>query len=267
MKYLFSDLDGTLMLAKDGSVPGVIIPKHNLDAIRNWNYQGNKFGIATGRPHLAVDKINRENNIEDFSVCENGMILSVGEKIVIKGSLDLEDVKISLDHIMKDNIECLGFYGDENIAFYNENVNLESTKKRQNKYKDFYKFIKITEVDPSRVIHLTLLFTSSELKMEYVEKLSKHMKSSKIVPSMKDAADIVNDKVSKLSTILEFAKINNIDHNNIGYVGDGLNDLECLNYFKNSFVMKNSTPELLKQLRNNNAKKVIDVAEAINLFK
>lgn len=265
-KYLFSDLDGTLMLEKDNTIPSTKIPTHNLEKIKEFTNKGNFFAIATGRPLANVKKLIAENQIADLCVCENGMIVSQDNKIVIEGQLNQEELKELLDYLKTNNLEFLGFYADEPVAFFNDNVILESTQVRMKKYSKMYNFIKTSEIDISKIIHLTILFTNSDSKQSHVDNLNLKLKHTKVIPTMHDAADFVNKTTSKLNAIKKFCEINNISHDEVGYVGDGFNDLECLNYFKNSFVMKNSTKELLSNLKNKDSILVEDVAEAIKIF-
>lgn len=265
IKYLFSDLDGTLMLEKDLSIPSTKIPQHNLAAIKKFTNNGNYFGIATGRPLGNVLKLIIENNLNDLCVCENGMIVSYNHELIIKGELHLQELKKIIAYAKEKKIEFLGFYGDNNIAFFNDNVVNESTQIRKKKYKNTYKYISTQKLDFTKIIHLTLLFSNWETKNKHINIMNKMLKHTKIIATMHDAADFVNINTSKLNAILKFKQLNNLKDDQIGYVGDGFNDLECLNYFKNSFVMKNSTPELLSNLKKEYTL-VDDVAQAIKIF-
>lgn len=266
MKYLFSDLDGTLMLDENMHSTGIDIPKHNMNAIKLFEEKNNIFAIATGRPYIATKHINEHNKLSDFSVCENGMIVSVDNEFIFEDSLDSKELEFIFNYCNNNDIEYLGFYKDENVCFFNDRCVLESTNIRINKYGGTYKILPTDQVDLNKVIHLTLLFSNQEKKQEIMDGIQPKLTNSRLVHTMNDAADFIKNETSKLNAIKKIMELKDIDFNDVGYVGDGLNDLECLNYFKHSYVMKNATDVLLNELDNNDATFVTSVSEAINIF-
>lgn len=266
-KYLFSDLDGTLMLNKDLSIPGLIVPSHNLEAIKEWTKCGHEFGIATGRPHFSVEQLNKSNDLSGICICENGMIIYEHDKEIFADKINHAELKMTLEYAVENKIEFIGFYRHSNQCFINFQVQGKATLKRLKKYEGIFDFSHYNATNLDNIVHLTLLFENQTQKEQIIKQLNHLLKKSKVVSTTHDGADFVNKTTNKLHAILKYAKIKDIDETQIGYVGDGLNDVECLNYFANSFVMENATEELLKELTNKNIKYVKDVKSAIKLFK
>ena len=66
MKILATDFDGTF------STGGDSIPR-NIQAVRQWQAAGNRFGIVTGRPYpMLRPELERYHIPADFLVCVNG---------------------------------------------------------------------------------------------------------------------------------------------------------------------------------------------------
>lgn len=264
-KYLFSDLDGTLMLEKDLTIPGIKIPKHNLEEILEFTKRGNEFIVATGRPHFSVIQLFEQNKISGYNICENGMIVAKNEEILFYENTNFFDYEIAIKYALLNNIQFIGFTKQNNQAFINNNYKQQQTQKRIKKYANIYKFKDISNVLFEDIIHLTFLFENQEQKNSTIKILNEKMLDSKIISTTTDAADVVNKDVNKLKAIKKFMETENILECQVGYVGDGLNDLECLNYFKNSYVMKNATVDLLNNITND-VIMVNSVKEAIKKF-
>lgn len=266
MKYLFSDLDGTLMLNEDNTSSGIVINETNLSAINEFN-KNNVFGIATGRPLSACLNIVNENKINDLIVCGNGMTTyQNGEKLEFLG-VDTNDFKTVINFAKENSLAIIAFEKTGQFCYYNdENVN-DATRLRIDKYSKTHGFVSIFNIfDFTQINHVTFVFDDLEKKQEIIKKIDEICENSRALPTLTDSFDICKKNVSKLKAITTYLDTNNISHDNCGYVGDGFNDLDCLNYFKNSYVMENATDELKKHLNNKNAKIVKNVAQAIDIF-
>ncbi|WP_146637213.1 HAD family hydrolase [Spiroplasma clarkii] len=79
MKWWFSDYDGTLNLDHSNK-----IKDKDLEFIRNWKKQGNKFVVATGRMVQEISTILEGYQIDyDYLICNNGATVYDSNKQMI----------------------------------------------------------------------------------------------------------------------------------------------------------------------------------------
>lgn len=234
MKYIFSDLDGTILFDK-------VISKRDLDGIKKWKEEGNKFVIATGRGVKGMSEIIESyKGLADYYVLNNGAcVLDENLNILIQSKIE-RDIVIGLIGKIDKNIYDVGIetscniytigeegfmthcpeLGEKSISINEENI--------PNIDEDFL-FINTYPIDASYEKALKL--------KEFVEK---EYEDETSVFINKEWVDIVPKDVSKATGINYLVDKLNISNDNIYVIGDSYNDVPMFLEFENSYSFEDA---------------------------
>lgn len=94
LKYLFCDLDGTL-LVRDKS--DLLITKDDLDALKMWTNAGNKFYIMTGRHAKDIQSLIKKYDLKvDGYTSSNGGAIFNGDGVLLKADYISDEVAVDM---------------------------------------------------------------------------------------------------------------------------------------------------------------------------
>lgn len=242
MKFVVSDLDGTLLESHD------TISNYTKLVIRKLIKRGINFAIATGRGKKSVEKLLKELEIKTYLICNNGAnIYDKNGKIIFETTITPELTSQILKTIRKNNLyfsafkeenfyKCKGDlneYGASKIFKENIIENLEDSP-------EVNKII-VVDKDPSVIKNI-----SDILKEKYASVVE-------ITISQPTCVDISPKGCNKGEGIKQISKIFNIPLMEFMAFGDGENDIEMLKIVGVPVIMGNSQ-EILKNNFTNIAK-------------
>ncbi|WP_404351249.1 Cof-type HAD-IIB family hydrolase [Sutcliffiella horikoshii] len=230
-KIVFFDIDGTLLNHQKE------LPTSTKKAVKELQEQGVYVAIATGRAPFMFEDLRKELEIDTF-VSFNGQYVVFEGEVIYKNPLNAEKLhllreaseKVShplvyLNHeTMKANVE--------NHPFINESMG--SLKFVHPEYGP--SFLDETE------IYQALLFIEDTNQQSYVETYKDfdfirwHQYSTDILP--KGGSKAIG--IQRMLERLPFKK------ENVFAFGDGLNDIEMIDFVGTGVAMGNAHPELLK---------------------
>lgn len=234
------DLDGTLLNDKKNIS---FITKNYLKKLQK---QGYIITFSTGRSFRNVKRYVEELNIENLLVLNNGCTIynpQTNEKII--HGIKLES--------LKESVKLITSFFDGFIVETFDSIYYDDTR-----YFDFafenIENIKLIQGDYSIVNDI------NDEPLTFLGRLKKDANKEELInilqPFLKDFDirfwwgapyfEIVAKNVSKARGIQILATKYNITEENIIVFGDAENDLEMLETFKNSFLMKNGNKELVK---------------------
>lgn len=272
IKYVFSDLDGTLFLENKNLEDKV--DKELVESINNLSSSDLSFSIATGRDYLNAKKVLELNGLQNYQYiigCNGAQIYSRlhNQLIFVRTFIDEEMDYLfkAWDYISKKYPNELYLYGYvqgkdfTHITFYIKENEVNYVLNEINKMEELYKNIGIG---------LLVRKTYSKLLFKYAYKMSISFVNAN--ESIEKKLNILNEIESKfpelsyyLSGTIEVTPkliskysaikyLNNkylkIDDNQIAVFGDEGNDLAMLYYFQNSFT-RSSASEYIKKITKN----------------
>lgn len=233
MKFLASDLDGTLLESKTNS-----ISPENRQAIKKLREIGHKLIISTGRDLQGVMKsVGQYDDLEyDYLVlCNGALILDKNHNIVYKNYLSNDLVKNLYDNFF--DRKTMGFhlsYEDKNAIFYDgdlgeysyfveefKNVNNEELFSQNYEFGLLSMFTKDNSID-----------TVESLKNKIIE-----IHGDKIEAFRNQSfLDIVSKNCSKGEAIKKVLELEDWNADNLYTIGDSYNDLSMFKITNNSYT-------------------------------
>lgn len=230
-KVIFFDIDGTIL---DHNKE---IPASTRSAIQKLKDLGHHVAIATGRAPFMFEDLRKELDIESF-VSFNGQYVVFEGEVIYKNPLKKETLENLLQFADKEN-HPLVFMSEENMMsttgehpFIEQSMGslkFAAPKENRNYYLE-------------RDIYQTLLFCESKEEERY-----HHHTDIKLIRWHELSTDILPVNGSKAEGIKQLAKRLNIARENIFAFGDGLNDLEMIDFVGTGVAMGNAV-ESLKEI-------------------
>lgn len=238
MKYklVALDLDGTLLNDKS------VVSEFTKKTLQKLNNSGIYIIIATGRSYTSLKPIISELGLIHPIICYNGAMIrnGVNDKIIMNSSVPDEVSRALIDISRREHIHFHGFINGE---FHYENDSKSSTT--------YQKLSGLTGVisnfDNYKELSFTkCMFIGDNVKLLTIEKeiTSLYEKKSYIAFSKPTFLEIMNFNASKANALSSLATGYGIKRDEIIAFGDGLNDLEMLEFAGKGVVMKNGYESL-----------------------
>jgi Cof subfamily protein (haloacid dehalogenase superfamily) len=227
-KVIFFDIDGTIL---DHNKE---IPSSTRDAIQMLKDHGHHVAIATGRAPFMFEDLRKELDIHSY-VSFNGQYVVFEDEVIFENPLKKETLENLLQFADKEN-HPLVFMSEEDMMsttgehpFIEQSMgSLKFTHPKENRH--YYL---------EKNIYQTLLFCESAEEERY-----QHYSELKLIRWHELSTDILPVNGSKAEGIKQLAKRLNIDRENIYAFGDGLNDLEMIEYVGTGVAMGNAVQSL-----------------------
>lgn len=228
-KILFFDIDGTI-LDHDKNIPDGV--EESLQKARD---NGHEIVISTGRsPFTAQDVLDRLK-IDSF-VCYNGQIVQFRGEVLHKGIVEREELARLTEFANKRKQPVVYMDSDEMVSSFPDHQDvfdsISTLKINFPRYaKDFYL---------TNDIHQALIFCSLEEQKEYEQAFP----NLKFVRWHRVSCDVLPKGISKAKGMdLLLKHIGRGPEDAIAF-GDGLNDIEMLQFAGTSVAMGNCVEEL-----------------------
>ena len=229
MKYIFSDLDNTLLFGGE-------IKKEDLDAIKYWKDKGNKFVIATGRGVNMMDMVFKKYpDLADYYILNNGaLILDKDKNKIEENIMDIEVARsiisdIDIDKFLvavetENTIYSIGDFQDDICPEVGERTVKVNTEEIIKKEMDIV-FLNCSPKDKNL-----------NSAIEIYEELASKYKNQISIFRNKHWIDMIPLNLSKGTGIKKLSELEKFDECNVFVIGDSLNDISMFEYFKNSYT-------------------------------
>ncbi|MGM0873490.1 MAG: Cof-type HAD-IIB family hydrolase [Bacillota bacterium] len=230
-KVIFLDIDGTIL---DHNKE---IPSSTRETIQKLKENGHHVAIATGRAPFMFEDLRKELDIHSF-VSFNGQYVVFEGEVIYENPLKKE----TLEHLLQ--------FADEEkhpLVFMSED-NMMSTTGEHPFIEQSMGSLKFTQPQENRHYYLERNIYQTLLFCEKGEEERYHQYSDlKLIRWHDVSTDILPVNGSKAEGIKQLAKRLNIHRENIYAFGDGLNDLEMIEFVGTGVAMGNAV-ESLKEI-------------------
>ncbi|MBD1378952.1 Cof-type HAD-IIB family hydrolase [Metabacillus arenae] len=230
IKIAFFDIDGTIFNHNTNS-----IAESTIEAIQALNHKGIKTIISTGRTRQNCIDVAEKVGITNF-INVNGNYVTIDEKVIHKTAISLETLK-KFDEFARSNNHCFYYCGemDNNIS----SANHPYTEKHFNQH--YLKQMK-SEADfhlKNEVLQIALL-----CEHEYLPLYHPQFNDLTFKPWISIGTDIFVKGQSKAKGIEKVLAYYNFHADEAIAFGDGVNDIEMLQYVGTGIAMGNANDEV-----------------------
>ncbi|MEK5214942.1 Cof-type HAD-IIB family hydrolase [Psychrobacillus sp. FSL H8-0487] len=228
-KILFFDIDGTI-LDHDKNIPDGV--EESLQKARD---NGHEIVISTGRSPFTAQAVLDRLKIDSF-VCYNGQIVQFRGEVLHKGIVEREELARLTEFANKRKQSVVYMDSDEMVSSFPDHQDvfdsISTLKINFPRYaEDFYL---------TNDIHQALIFCSLEEQKEYEQAFP----NLKFVRWHRVSCDVLPKGISKAKGMdLLLKHIGRGPEDAIAF-GDGLNDIEMLQFAGTSVAMGNCVEEL-----------------------
>ncbi|WP_156286327.1 HAD family hydrolase [Oceanivirga salmonicida] len=266
-KAVLTDLDGTLLDSNHE------LTDFTRNIMKKFISKGYKLYIATGRIEMGAKRITDKIDTNISVVTINGArtVDKYGKEL---NSIFLDEYsnKFLLDFDYEkygNDIYVNGYCGNEWYIVNNEQLPIYF----KNRIDDDYRPKLISNEEFKKYRYNKIYFIGNLEKILEIKKVldEKIGDRTNINIVGKNSVEIYSKEINKAKSSKLLLDIDNIKEDEVVVFGDGFNDFDMLNYFKNSYVMGNASKELKNKLLNrevigNNdsdavAKKIIEIFE------
>lgn len=230
-KVLFFDIDGTILDSNKNIPIGV---EESIDQARR---NGHEVVIATGRSPFTAQSILEQLKIDSF-ICYNGQIVQFQGEIIHKGIIDKKELQDLTIFATEREQPLVYMDSDEmvsNLPDHHDVVESISTLKIKLPRKGENFFL-------TNDIHQALIFCDIEEQKVYEQAFPK----LKFVRWHRVSCDVLPKEVSKATGIEKLLTHIGKSKEDAVAFGDGLNDVEMLQYVGTGVAMGNCV-EVLKE--------------------
>lgn len=247
-KLVFFDIDGTLVTRNNH------IPKSTIEAIEQLKLNGNIPVIATGRAPILIREISEILNINSYISMNGQYVVHEGE-VIYSNPIDMNLVDKVVEVAIERRDGILLSTSDEIIA--NSLISLVNRG-------SLYTFLKgLVGIIPERVkvklwnrlmkkapekvdyenkdIYMININANQEEELEYEKIFAKHLNFTR---ANEMSMDIINKGTTKATGAEKIMSALGINHQNTFAFGDGLNDMEIINFVGTGVAMENGFDEL-----------------------
>lgn len=245
---VITDMDGTLLVKKGDQIHPL-----NKEVLMDWQQNGNKLFLATGRLDLAILPFIHELKIKTPVIsCNGGLVrdFSTGE-ILYKSNIELDLIKTVLETLQPLGVNyhiytterIIGPTNTGKIAFFNE-LNKTLPEDEQ---------VPITlTTDPFSVLRdgefplKVLVIESDETKQIAIKAALQGLPLS-VLASASNLIDIMNEGIDKAKGLKYLAENGYINLDSTIAFGDNENDVGMIELAKIGVAMENGIPLALEK--------------------
>ncbi|MFP7494229.1 Cof-type HAD-IIB family hydrolase [Terribacillus saccharophilus] len=228
---VFLDIDGTILNTKGE------IPQATKDAVRSLRANGHYVAIATGRAPFMFEEIRKVLGITSF-VSYNGQYVVFEGEVIHRNPIE-RDHLLHLYNEASVNEHAMVFMGD---------TIMKATETDNTFVRDSLASLGFTypEIDKDyfhhEPIYQALLFCEENEEADYAA----HHEHVRFIRWHPLSCDVLPGDGSKKIGVMKLLEAAGLSIQDAYACGDGLNDLEMIEYVGTGIVMGNAVPELKK---------------------
>ena len=251
-----SDLDGTLIHKEP------IIDPEDVLAIKQWQKEGNHFGLVTGRDRIfCLELLNRYEITPDCLITCNGA-MTFWKDVRVDASLIDIDVAKKIFYELKNYLDCTDpFFTAEDGSNYFMAQDIERIQKAYAKLGRIQKIPLMTYL-ASRSEGLAKISISTG-SFENTQRLLPIFKAKfsevEVMPTSVDYIEITRKQTDKAHAMNKLIEHQHLNLDDIIFVGDGENDIPLFDMLERTYVIQSASDEIKKHAKQT----TIDVANAI----
>lgn len=238
MKYIFTDMDGTL-LHSDKSLPKQLFPL--LDELQKRDIH---FGIASGRQYYNLYDQFNEYAEHMLFIAENGAVMFEGNNCIYHNDIKYDALIDPVMRIRQLNQAWCVLCGIQNA--YIENNDPELLENCRMYYRNLQLVDDVLEAAKQDVICKISVYDAIDSETHTKAYLTGHADQYHMVTSGKHWVDLTNPHVNKGTALAYLKQLKGIDRKDIMAFGDFMNDYEMLQECEESYAPSNAHPEILK---------------------
>lgn len=228
MKYLFFDIDGTLVDEHK------LLPKSTKDTLIKLKENGHFVAIATSRPYILTYEQAESLHIDHY-VCDGGDGLVIHKKIVEILPLNLENCLLVAKQCLEHQIPIATSIDTTNNRYSRDGKFIEYNPSLKNAFNFVTK--EDFEVLKANAIHKMCLHLTE--KEEYLIPALQKVPHYRISPTC-----ILVEAIDKYRGIEKIVSLVNGNHQDIIVFGDGMNDMKMFEQAPYSVAMGNAVAPL-----------------------
>lgn len=239
MKLLATDYDGTLSIHQE-------VSERNRKYIKDFQADGNKFGIVTGRSTESILKeIDKYKLDVDFLVANNGGVVYDKNMNLLKCTyMDFDGALSIIEYIR--TCKCAAYV--INDGYYRAKV-VVNPELEDKKYGGTHEFKSSEEIlNAGKIAQLVISLTDPVVAREIQEHINTRFGHIAVAYTNVNCVDIAPLNVSKAQGLRLAASNLGIDESDIYTIGDSYNDLPMLKAFHGACV-ENSNEEIKKEIK------------------
>ena len=245
MKKLFaSDLDGTLLNALH--MTDFVI----LHSIRKVLESGNYFTVATGRNMRQFQVKKSYKGLPIYCVCMNGArVISPDYDVIFEQPIDKQWVKEVLETFPNLNLECMG-RKHAYVRCPREEFSISAKKKTwlrklieflidEDILADFVFGVSNEEILQDDIFKINVSIADVEMQKQFEAYIASRTDVLINAPYASGYYELTDVHVNKGRALKILADHLQLPQNQVYVYGDGMNDVNMLSSFQNSFVPEN----------------------------
>lgn len=261
MKYLATDLDGTLFYPKDKKE---MITKENLLLVREFIDKGNELIVISGRSLMYCVQVLRRINRDVTLICYNGSVIYSNNKCLIDYSIN-NDIAKKIIHECYDELKIKGILlmTDKGLyvktrteleffkVFYKKIYGLQKVY-AENVIIDNNEFAK--ELESGKIYKIMFYFGLTRKAKIKAREYNKILRNNyeQFESSWSDTViELTNKNCNKGNALDTYFNEKNVNKEDIFVVGDSGNDISMFNkYYENSFCIEHRNKPVQKYAKN-----------------
>ena len=240
-KVVVCDLDGTILDNNHS------LSKETESEIKRVSGLGIKVILATGRHYIDVKGIAKQLDLDTCIIGSNGTRAYSGDgEMLIMHNLDRRVVELMLNYNLPSDVHLNIYQGKEWLVLEDNQELLDFHNHSKFTYR---KISGIEDLNISEV-NKFYLYSNNEKQLMSVEEDLKGILSgiSDVFFSYFSVIEVMPKGISKGLALQELMKNSGIKSEEVIAFGDGLNDLEMLEWVGKGLIMKNADKNLIKAL-------------------
>lgn len=250
------DLDGTLLNSEH------LLPKENVEAIKNIQKAGIRFMAATGRNLSSVVPLLKEHNVSCDCLLLNGaLICDISGNAIFEQPMEKEKA-IEITEILQKEDMCFHVYAKDGVVTSDSKRGRKEFRKHMLRQgmsdAEIDNFMESScfgiydrEVSDMRsyiegdsVIYKIEAFGNDHVILEAVRQKLFPVKGVSVTNSVANNIEVTNIKAQKGISLQTYCRENNIHENEVLVLGDSLNDLSMMENFYHSVAMANAIQKI-----------------------
>ena len=232
IKAVFFDIDGTLLSHKTKR-----IPDSTIKALKQLKEKGILIFLATGRHSSEMDDMPIHDVEFDGYITLNGQYCYSENEVLYDLPIEQEDIENVIAYVDEKKIPCI-FVEDKKMYI---NFNNEVVEKVQESISTDLPIVGDIHRGHTHKIYQVIPYDIDESGEEMILSLMPHCKKTRWHPL---AIDIIPATGGKQNGIEQILKHYHISREETMAFGDGMNDMDMLEYVHTGIAMGNATDDL-----------------------